>query len=259
MKVVILAGGYGTRLSEETDLKPKPMVEIGEKPILWHIMKLYSFYGYNDFIICCGYKGYVIKEYFSKYYLYMSDVTFEMSDNNRMIIHNNIAEPWKVTLVDTGLNTMTGSRLKRVEKYLDDTFMLTYGDGVSNVNINELVSFHNSHGKLATMTAVNPDGRFGAAEIDENGCITSFSEKPQDKNAWINGGFFVLEPSVLDYIDDLNDCIFERATLRTLAEKNQLIAFRHNGFWQPMDNLREKKLLQNLWDTNAAPWKVWEN
>lgn len=258
MKVVILAGGYGTRLSEETDLKPKPMVEIGEKPILWHIMKLYSFYGFHEFIICCGYKGYQIKEYFSKYFLYMSDVTFDMSENNHMEIHNNVAEPWKVTLIDTGLDTMTGSRLKRVEKYIDGPFMMTYGDGVSNVDIRALLRFHESHGKLATMTAVNPAGRFGAININSNAEIIEFLEKPKDKDAWINGGFFVLEPDVLKYIENINDVTFEKAPLEKLATEHQLVAYQHNGFWQPMDNLREKRMLQTLWERDEAPWKVWK-
>lgn len=257
MKAVILAGGLGTRLSEETGLKPKPMVEIGGKPILWHIMKIYSSYGVTDFIICCGYKGYVIKEYFANYFLHMSDVTFCMEDNH-MKVHQNNAEPWTVTLVDTGDQTMTGGRLKRVRDYVkdDDAFCFTYGDGVSNVKISELIDFHRSHGKLATLTATRPPGRYGALKIDENGDVDHFQEKPDGDGSWINGGFFVLSPKVIDRIkDDLST--WEAEPLSGLAEDGELVGFRHDGFWQPMDTLREKNLLNSLWDSGNAPWKVW--
>ncbi|RUT33270.1 glucose-1-phosphate cytidylyltransferase [Paenibacillus zeisoli] len=256
MKAVILAGGYGTRISEETHLKPKPMIEIGGKPILWHIMKVYSHYGINDFVICLGYKGYMIKEYFANYYLHMSDVTFDMRDNN-MKVHNNTSEPWKVTLVDTGMETMTGGRLKRVQKYIgNETFCFTYGDGVSNVNITELIEFHRNNGTQATLTAVQPPGRFGALDILQNR-ITSFEEKPQGDGSWVNGGYFVLEPAVFDLIE--NDAtVWELDPLERLARDNQLSAFKHSGFWQPMDTLRDKVKLEEMWDTREAPWKVWQ-
>lgn len=256
MKVVLLAGGLGTRISEETSTRPKPMVEIGGKPILWHIMKIYSHYGFNDFVVCLGYKGYVIKEYFANYFLHTSDVTFDMA-NNKMEVHQNYAEPWKVTLVDTGADTMTGGRLKRVKDYVgNETFMMTYGDGVSNVDIAELVKFHKSHGKQATLTATQPSGKFGALAINEKEEITSFQEKPPGDGAWINGGFFVLEPSVFKYLDG-DDTIWERKPLESLASTNELVAYKHNGFWQPMDTLRDKNHLEELWSAAKAPWKLW--
>lgn len=256
MKAVILAGGYGTRLSEETELKPKPMVEIGGKPILWHIMKIYSAHGINEFIICLGYKSYVIKEYFANYFLHMSDVTFDM-EHNKMHVHQRSAEPWKVTLVDTGDSTMTGGRLKRVKGYLksDENFCFTYGDGVSDINIQETIKFHEAHGKLATVTAVKPAGRFGALEVNDQ-YVTGFKEKPRGDGAWINGGFFVLSPKVLDYIVD-DKTIWEQEPMRYLAESNQLKAYYHEGFWQPMDTLRERKMLEDMWTSNNAPWKTW--
>ncbi|PNR91813.1 glucose-1-phosphate cytidylyltransferase [Petrotoga sp. HWHPT.55.6.3] len=256
MKVVILAGGYGTRLSEETVNIPKPMVEIGGKPILWHIMKIYSHYGYNDFIICLGYKGYVIKEYFMNYFMHMSDITVDLS-NGGIKVHNSKAENWKVTLVDTGLDTMTGGRIKRIKDHLNgERFMLTYGDGVGDVNINSLVKFHESHGKLATMTAVQPSGRFGALRINNDKKVESFVEKPAGDGAWINGGFFVLEPQVIDYIKD-DSTTWEREPLENLTKESQLFAYKHEGFWKPMDTLRDKIELERLWSTKEAPWKVW--
>ena len=256
MKAVILAGGLGTRISEETDLKPKPMVEIGGKPILWHIMKMYSAHGINDFVICCGYKGYVIKEYFANYFLHMSDITFDMKDN-QMKVHNQRAEPWVVTLVDTGIDSMTGGRLSRVSEYLkdEDIFCLTYGDGVSDVNISELIAFHKEHGKDATLTATYPPGRFGALDI-QDGQITQFTEKPKGDGALINGGFFVLSPDVLDRISG-DDCVWEQEPLKGLATDGQLMAFTHKGFWQPMDTLRDKIYLQELWDEGSPPLKTW--
>ena len=256
MKCVILAGGLGTRLSEETVVKPKPMVEIGGKPILWHIMKLYSYYGVNEFIICLGYKGYVIKEYFANYFLHMSDVTFDMS-NNQMTVHNQHAEPWKVTLVDTGDSSMTGGRLRRVQEFVKDekAFCFTYGDGVSDVNISELIAYHHKHGKLATLTSVAPPGRFGALDI-QSGLIKSFKEKPAGDGARINGGFFVLSPKVIDLIDG-DACTWEQQPLETLAKSDELMAFNHDGFWQPMDTLRDKVHLEELWSQNKAPWKQW--
>lgn len=256
MKAVILAGGLGTRISEETDTKPKPMVEIGGKPILWHIMKIYSAHGVNDFVICCGFKGYQIKEYFANYFLYMSDVTFDMSKNT-MDVHQRSAEPWRVTLVDTGESTMTGGRLKRVAEHIkdDEAFCLTYGDGVSNVNITELIAFHKAQKVKATLTATLPPGRFGALQF--NGAkVSQFMEKPQGDGAMINGGFFVLSPEVLQYLDG-DETIWERAPLETLASEGQLAAFQHTGFWQPMDTLRDKVLLEELWASGKAPWKVW--
>lgn len=255
MKAVILAGGLGTRISEETHLKPKPMIEIGGKPILWHIMKVYSVHGINDFVICCGYKGYLIKEYFANYFLHNSDVTFDMQTNQK-IIHHQYAEPWRVTLVDTGEETMTGGRLKRVRHHLgDEDFCFTYGDGLSDVNISQLVEFHRAHRKLATVTAVQPPGRFGVLNIDHE-TVLSFSEKPQGDGAWINGGFFVVSPKAIDYISD-DDTVWEREPMERLATGNQLTAFRHNGFWQPMDTLRDKNRLEDLWSTDKAPWKKW--
>ncbi len=258
MKVVILAGGYGTRISEESQVRPKPLVEIGDMPIIWHIMKIYSSYGLNDFIVCCGYKGYMIKEYFSDYYLRKSNVTFDLQ-NNKMKIHTCDAEPWKVTLVDTGQDVMTGGRLKRIKKYLDDeTFCLTYGDGVSNINISELIAFHRKQKNvISTLTAVQPPGRFGALVLhEEQDIIMHFQEKLKGDGAWINGGFFVLEPEVLNYIE--GDAIsWEKEPLTRLAAEKKLAAYRHTGFWQPMDTLRDKIYLEKLWSSNQAPWKVW--
>lgn len=256
MKAVLLAGGLGTRISEETHLKPKPMIEIGGKPILWHIMKIYSHYGINDFIICCGYKGYVIKEYFANYFLHMSDVTFDLSRNN-MEVHQRYAEPWKITLVDTGDETLTGGRLKRVGQYLqdEDTFCFTYGDGLSDVNISSLIDFHHQQNTLATLTATYPPGRFGALDFRDNK-ILNFEEKPKGDGSMINGGFFVLSTKVLDLIAGDN-VIWERGPLEGLAAQGQLSAFKHSGFWQPMDTLRDKNYLEELWASGDAPWKVW--
>jgi len=258
VKVVILAGGRGTRISEESHLKPKPMIEVGGQPLLWHIMKIYSYYGYNDFIICCGYKGHIIKEYFADYYIYHSDVTFDFARQNEMIIHNNVAEPWRVTIVDTGLNTMTGGRIRRVKNYIgNETFMLTYGDGVSDVDINKLLDFHRSHGKAATLTAVQPGGRFGTLDIDQGNMIKRFAEKHKDDGGWINGGFMVLEPSVIDYIEG-DDTTFERDPMERLSNEGQLMAYQHYGFWQCMDTLRDKLCLDELVEKGTAPWIVWE-
>ncbi len=256
MKAVILAGGLGTRLSEETVIKPKPMVEIGGMPILWHIMKTYATYGVNDFIVCLGHKGYMIKEYFANYFLHMSDVTFDMA-TNRMDVHHATAEPWKVTLIDTGQHTMTGGRLKQIAKYLDDQdFCFTYGDGVADVNIKALIEFHKRQGTLATVTSVQPPGRFGALDI-QNGKITSFQEKPQGDGAFVNGGYFVLSPKVINYITDYTT-VWEREPLERLAREGELSAYQHNGFWQPMDTLRDKVLLEELWNSGEPPWKVWK-
>jgi glucose-1-phosphate cytidylyltransferase len=257
MKAVILAGGLGTRISEETHLKPKPMIEIGGRPILWHIMKMYSHHGVNDFVICCGYKGYVIKEYFANYFLHMSDVTFDMSSNS-MQVHQRNAEPWRVTLVDTGDDTMTGGRLKRVTPYIQDeeAFCMTYGDGVSDVNITELLAFHKSHGASATVTATLPPGRFGALDI-KGDKVAGFKEKPKGDGVMINGGFFVLSPKVLDLIEG-DKTIWEQRPLETLATSGQLTVFKHQGFWQPMDTLRDKTYLEELWASGDAPWKAWE-
>ena len=258
MKVVILAGGFGTRISEESYLKPKPMIEIGERPILWHIMKGYSHYGFHDFIICCGYKQHMIKEYFADYFLHNSDITFDFSDNNKMIVHNNVAEPWRVTLVDTGLNTMTGGRVKRIQNYVgNEPFMLTYGDGVSNVPIDQLVAYHKSHGKIATMTAVSVGQRFGVLSLKEDNTITSFREKSTDDSSKINAGFMVLEPEIFDYIEG-DSTVFEKEPLEAVAKKGELKAFIHNGFWQCMDTQREKEKLEEFWQSGNAPWKVWE-
>lgn len=256
MKAVILAGGLGTRISEETHLKPKPMVEIGGKPILWHIMKLYSAHGINDFIVCCGYKGYVIKEYFANYFLHMSDVTFDMI-NNEMQVHQKKAEPWRVTLVDTGEDTLTGGRLKRVQDYIkgEEAFCFTYGDGVADVDVTRLVAFHKAHGKLATVTAVQPPGRYGALSMEQDQ-VMGFIEKPKGDGGWINGGFFVLSPECLEYIDG-DQSSWEGAPLTQLAGDGQLMAFKHTGFWQPMDTLREKNMLEDLWQSGNAPWRVW--
>lgn len=255
MKTVILAGGLGTRISEETHLRPKPMIELGGMPILWHIMKIYSAYGLTDFIICCGYKGYMVKEYFANYFLHMSDVTFDFADN-RMIVHEKKAEPWKVTLVDTGDDTQTGGRMKRIGKYLDDdSFCFTYGDGVSNVNIKELIAFHRQQDTLATVTAIQPIGRFGELDV-KNDKIVRFEEKPKSCGSWISGGYFVLSPKVLDYIED-DLTIWEKQPIEQLAEEGQLSAYKHTGFWKPMDTLRDKIALEELWQSQKAPWKIW--
>lgn len=257
MKAVLLAGGLGTRLSEETNSRPKPMVEIGGKPILWHIMKMYSFHGINDFIICCGYKGYMIKEYFANYFIHQSDVTFNL-EVNKMTVHEKRAEPWNVTLVDTGSNSMTGGRLGRVKEYIKDeeSFCFTYGDGVGDIDIFSLVNFHKQHGKQATVTATYPPGRFGALNIID-GLVNNFQEKPKGDGAMINGGFFVLSPKVLERITG-DECVWEQQPLMSLAENKQLMAYEHQGFWQPMDTLRDKIHLENLWNNNQAPWKIWE-
>lgn len=258
MKVVILAGGFGTRITEESHLKPKPMIGIGERPILWHIMKEYSYYGFNEFIICLGYKGYVIKEFFSDYFLYTSDVTFDLS-KNEMQVHDNFAEPWKVTLVDTGLKTMTGGRIKRIQKYVgEEPFMLTYGDGVSNIDINQLLSFHKTQGKLATITSINAGQKFGVLDISKNNEILSFREKNNDDGSFINGGYMVLEPEVFNYIKDDNT-VFEKEPLEQLAKNHELVAYKHNGFWKCMDTLRDKNQLEEMWNSGHAPWKVWED
>jgi glucose-1-phosphate cytidylyltransferase len=257
MKVVILAGGLGTRLSEETTIRPKPMVEIGGMPILWHILKIYSTHGLNDFVICCGYKGYVIKEYFNNYFLHMSDVTFDIADN-AMQVHQRQAEPWKVTLVDTGISTMTGGRLARVRDYIaaDQAFCMTYGDGVANIHIGELVNFHQRHGRLATITAVQPPGRYGALLLGDRDSVDGFVEKPKGDGGWINGGFFVLSPKVIDRING-DDTVWEEEPLRSLARDGQLAAFKHSGFWQPMDTLRDKMQLDSMWASSTAPWRCW--
>lgn len=258
MKVVILAGGLGTRIGEESSVRPKPMIDVGERPILWHIMKGYAHYGFNEFVICVGYKGYQIKEYFRNYFLHESDVTFDFDGGEKKIIHSHKAEPWRVTLVDTGMETQTGGRIKRVKKYLgDETFMFTYGDGVGDVDIKALLDFHRTQGKLATVTAVRPLGRFGALSIKGDHQVRRFQEKTEGNNSWINGGFFVLEPKVIDYIEG-DQTAFENEPVRKLAKEGELVAYRHNGFWQPMDTLREKKMLENLWKSGNPPWKVWK-
>lgn len=257
MKVLILAGGFGTRLSEDTVNKPKPMVEIGGKPILWHIMKSYSQHGFNDFVILLGYKGYIIKEYFANYFLHQSDVTFDLK-NNKMEIHNNSSEPWKVTLLDTGDNSMTGGRVKRAEDFIGrEPFMLTYGDGVSNIDIKALIKFHKSHNGKITMTSAQPDGRFGALDIDDNNKILEFREKPKGDGSWINAGFFVCEPEVFDYITDGDQTVFEQTPLKKLATNNELYTYKHKDFWMPMDTLRDKKILNSMWLENKAEWKTW--
>lgn len=259
MKVVILAGGFGARISEESHLKPKPMIEIGNMPILWHIMKIYSYYGFNEFIICCGYKGYIIKEYFAHYYLHNSDVTFDFSSENNMIIHSNITEPWKVTLVDTGLHTATGGRVGRIKKYInEDTFMLTYGDGVSNVNIQKLIEFHKKHKKIATITAVQPGARFGNVEFDKNNITVDFVEKRKENGGWINGGFMVLNKKVFDYINKGDKTIFEKDVLEKLSKEKKLSAYKHTGFWQCLDTMRDKILLDKLYEEGKAPWMIWK-
>lgn len=256
MKVVILAGGYGTRISEESHLKPKPMIEVGEKPIIWHIMKGYSNYGYHEFVICLGYKAYAIKEFFSDYFLHTSDVTFDLA-KNEMIVHNNFSEPWKVTLVDTGLDTMTGGRVKRIQRYVNnEPFMLTYGDGVSNVDMGALEKFHRSHGKIATITAVNSAQKFGVLDLSPQGGVNSFREKLELDGYLINGGFMVLSPDIFNYISG-DDTVFEESSLAALAKEGQLMAYKHTGFWQCMDTQRDKELLERLWASGSAPWKVW--
>jgi glucose-1-phosphate cytidylyltransferase len=256
MKVVLLAGGLGTRLSEETVVKPKPMVEIGGMPILWHIMKIYSTYGFNDFIVCLGYKGYVIKEYFANYFLHKSDVTINLKDNS-VQVHDSQAEPWKITLVDTGNDSMTGGRIKRIQPHVgNETFMLTYGDGVSNININDLLSFHREKKKFCTVTAVQPSGRFGAINLADTGAVDSFMEKPKGDGAWINGGFFVCDPAVFDFIED-DSTVWEREPMERIAECGQMVAFKHPGFWKPMDTLRDKQELESDWMNNKAQWKLW--
>jgi glucose-1-phosphate cytidylyltransferase len=257
MKVVILAGGYGTRLSEETSLRPKPMVEIGDSPILWHIMKIYSFYGYNDFIICLGYKGYIIKEYFNNYFLHKSDVTFDL-ESNEVKFHRSASENWKVTLVDTGKNSMTGGRIRRIKKYTNnEPFLLTYGDGVGDIDVKKLVTFHNQEKRKCTITAVPSPGRFGVLDLNSNGKVETFSEKPSLKDTYINGGFLVCEQSVFDYIEN-DQTIFEKGPLENLSKDGELSAFEHDGFWKPMDMLRDKKELDKLWNTDQAPWKLWD-
>lgn len=258
MKVVILAGGLGTRISEESHLRPKPMIEIGDMPILWHIMKIYSSYGYNEFIICCGYKGYMIKEYFADYFLHRSDITFDFSEQNKMVVHASFSEPWKVTLVDTGLSTMTGGRIKRVQRYIgEETFMLTYGDGVSDIDVSKLVEFHKQHGKMATMTAINIGQRFGILDINQDGNISCFREKDEQDGSLINGGFMVLEPEIFEYIEG-DTTVFEKQPLEQVASMGQLMAYRHEGFWQCMDTQRDKQQLETLWESGKAPWKKWE-
>lgn len=257
MKVVLLAGGFGTRISEESHLKPKPMIEIGDHPILWHIMKQYSHYGYNDFVICCGYKGHVIKEYFANYYLHNSDITFDFTDDNKMIVHNNVAEPWKVTLVDTGLNSMTGGRVRRVKDYIgNEPFMLTYGDGVSDIDINKLVEFHKANGKMATISVYQPNNRFGVVDIGENNVVKEFREKTKEDGDWINAGFMVLEPEMIDLIEG-DSTVFEKYPLEEAARRGELCAYKHDGFWQCMDTLRDKQKLEELWASGESPWKVW--
>lgn len=258
MKVVILAGGFGTRITEESHLKPKPMIEIGEQPILWHIMKYYSQFGFNDFVICLGYKQYLVKEYFADYFLHTSDITFDLA-NNKMEVHNNYAEPWKVTLVDTGLHTMTGGRIKRIQNHIkDEPFMLTYGDGLSNVDLKKLLEFHQSHGKIGTLTTVNIGQAKGVLTIDESNTIRSFREKNENDGAIINGGFMVMNPEIFDYIEG-DSTVFEKEPLQKLAQDGQLMSFYHDGFWQCMDTQREKMKLEKLWETKKAPWKVWDN
>jgi glucose-1-phosphate cytidylyltransferase len=258
MKALILAGGFGTRLSEETDIKPKPMVEVGGKPILWHIMKTYSHYGINEFVILLGYKGYYIKEYFANYFLHQSDVTINML-NGDMEVHNNSSEPWKVTLLDTGLNAMTGARVKKAKEHIGNKpFMLTYGDGVADIDIQETLAFHQQHGKLMTMTSAQPEGRFGALNINKNDQVTTFEEKPKGDGSWINAGYFVCQPEVLDYIDNGDDVIFEQEPLKRLAQDAEIFTYKHEGFWMPMDTLRDKTKLNEMYESGNAPWVTWE-
>jgi glucose-1-phosphate cytidylyltransferase len=257
MKVVILAGGFGTRISEESHLKPKPMIEIGEYPMLWHIMKIYSNYGFREFIICLGYKGYKIKDYFLNYLLYKANITVDLNNEDKPIIHDHNAEPWKITLIETGLETMTGGRLKRIQNYIGkETFMMTYGDGLADVDINKLVQFHKENGKLATLTAAQPTGRFGALSLSKHQSVVSFKEKLQGDGGWISGGFFVLEPEIFDLIHD-DKTVFEKEPLENLARNGDLMAYKHSGFWHPMDTLRDKNYLEELWKSNQAPWKIW--
>ena len=257
MKVVILAGGFGSRISEESHLKPKPMIDIGDYPILWHIMKIYSHYGFNEFVICLGYKGHVIKEYFADYYMHMSDVTFDFRDGNQTVVQKNIAEPWSVTLVNTGLNTMTGGRIKRIQPYVgNEPFLLTYGDGVADVDISELIAQHKASGAACTLTGVQIDGRFGALSLTDSNFISGFAEKPKGDGSWINGGFMVAEPEIFDYLDG-DACVFEREPLEKLAQDNKLSCYKHTGFWRPMDTLRDKQTLDQLWADGKALWKVW--
>ena len=259
MKVVLLAGGLGARMSEESHLKPKPMITIGEQPILWHIMKYYSSFGFQDFVVCCGYKGHIIKEYFADYYLYRSDVTFDFSAENRMTVHSNVAEPWRVTLVDTGLNTQTGWRVRRVQKYIgNERFMLTYGDGVSNVDLNKLLAQHSASGKIATLTGIQPGGRFGVLDLDGE-TVTGFREKAKEDGGWINGGFMVMEPEVFGYLSAEENCVLERTPLETLARDGKLGIYKHSGFWQCMDTQRDRGVLEQLWSSGSAPWRVWED
>ena len=258
MKVVLLAGGYGTRISEESHLKPKPMIEIGGKPILWHIMKIYSQYGFNEFVICLGYKGFVIKEYFANYFLHSSDITFNFNGSNQITYHTHNAEPWKVTLVDTGTDTMTGGRLKKVRPYLDEKpFMMTYGDGVSNINISDLVEYHNKNKKTVTVSATQPTGRYGSLNLGDKNTVFSFQEKPKGDGFWVNAGFFVLQPDIFNYLID-DTTIFEGYPLEILAKAGQLVAYKHTGFWQSMDSLRDKNLLEDLWKSGNAQWKIWQ-
>ena len=259
MKVVILAGGFGTRISEESYLKPKPMITVGEQPILWHIMKIYSSFGFHDFVICCGYKGYMIKEYFADYYLHRSDVTFDFSDENRMTVHQNVAEPWRVTLVDTGLKAQTGARIKRIQKYIgDEPFMLTYGDGVSDLNLNALLAQHQNSDKVVTLTGIQPGGRFGVLDVaDDDKTISGFREKAKEDGGWINGGFMACEPGLFDYLSEDEGCILERAPLEMLAIEGKLGIYKHNGFWQCMDTQRDRGRLEQLWASGDAPWKTW--
>jgi len=257
MKVVLLAGGLGTRLSEETVVKPKPMVEIGGMPILWHIMKIYSAHGFNDFVVCLGYKGYVIKEFFSNYFLHKSDVTIDLK-NNSVEVHDSQAEPWKITLVDTGNDSMTGGRIKRIQPYINnETFMLTYGDGVGTIDIKQLVKYHQKHGKICTVTSVQPQGRFGALNILQDSSVHSFMEKPKGDGSWINGGYFVCEPQVFDYIENGDSTIWEQGPMESIARNGQMNAFKHDGFWRPMDTLKDKHDLNDMWTENKAPWKIW--
>lgn len=257
MKVVILAGGLGTRLSEETVIKPKPMVEVGGMPVLWHIMKIYSSYGYNDFVVCLGYKGYVVKEYFANYFLHKSDVTIDLK-NNSIEVHESVAEPWKITLVDTGDDSMTGGRIKRIEKYVNgETFMLTYGDGVGNINIKELVEYHIAHGKLCTVTSVQPSGRFGALDLSSDNQVNSFLEKPKGDGSWINGGYMVCEAGVFDFIKEGDSTVWEQAPMQNIALEGEMNAFKHHGFWRPMDTLKDKHDLNDMWDSGQSPWKTW--
>ncbi|MDO4513759.1 MAG: glucose-1-phosphate cytidylyltransferase [Lachnospiraceae bacterium] len=260
MKAVILAGGLGTRISEESHLKPKPMIEIGGQPILWHIMKIYSHYGINDFVICCGYKGHVIKEYFADYYLYRSDVTFDFSNGNSMTVHSNEAEPWRVTLADTGLNSQTGARLKKIQKYIgNETFMMTYGDGVSDIDLNCLIEHHRESGMMVTLTGVQPGGRYGVLDLDKNGiAVSGFREKAQEDGGWINAGFMVMEPGVFDYVQANDECVFERTPLERLASEGRLGVYKHTGFWKCMDTQRDKVQLEEMWECGNAAWKIWD-